>query len=140
MKYFILILACLCTISCSRQTTGIDAFVSQYDQASVRMPGILMPLVKKKLHKAGINVKSIKVLTPEKLQNDSTLLKRYLADLDMLDEHIRVFFKKDKEVIHQIVVVIRSTEDPEEDGILVLLKGEFNIKDIHKIIKHDAFR
>ena len=138
MKYFILILACLCTISCSRQTTGIDAFVSQYDQASVRMPGILMPLVKKKLHKAGINVKSIKVLTPEKLQNDSTLLKRYLADLDMLD--IRVFFKKDKEVIHQIVVVIRSTEDPEEDGILVLLKGEFNIKDIHKIIKHDAFR
>ena len=49
-------------------------------------------------------------------------------------------FKKDKEVIHQIVVVIRSTEDPEEDGILVLLKGEFNIKDIHKIIKHDAFK
>lgn len=68
MKYFILILACLCAMSCSRQTTGIDAFVSQYDQASVRMPGILMPLVKKKLHKAGINVKSIKVLTPEKLQ------------------------------------------------------------------------
>ena len=80
--------------------------------------------------------------------------KRYLADLEMLDfkdyskmveveegdEHIRVFFKKDKEVIHQIVVVIRSTEDPEEDGILVLLKGEFNIKDIHKIIKHDAFK
>ena len=66
MKYFILILACLCAMSCSRQTTGIDAFVSQYDQASVRMPGILMPLVKKKLHKAGINVKSIKVLTPEK--------------------------------------------------------------------------
>lgn len=108
MKYFILILACLCAMSCSRQTTGIDAFVSQYDQASVRMPGILMPLVKKKLHKAGINVKSIKVLTPEKLQNDSTLLKRYLADLEMLDfkdyskmvevkeddEHIRVFFKK----------------------------------------------
>lgn len=105
MKYFILILACLCAMSCSRQTTGIDAFVSQYDQASVRMPGILMPLVKKKLHKAGINVKSIKVLTPEKLQNDSTLLKRYLADLEMLDfkdyskmvevkeddEHIRVF-------------------------------------------------
>ena len=85
MKYFILILACLCAMSCSRQTTGIDAFVSQYDQASVRMPGILMPLVKKKLHKAGINVKSIKVLTPEKLQNDSTLLKRYLADLEMLD-------------------------------------------------------
>ena len=47
MKYFILILACLCAMSCSRQTTGIDAFVSQYDQASVRMPGILMPLVKK---------------------------------------------------------------------------------------------
>ena len=153
MKHFILILACLCAMSCSRQTTGIDAFVNQYDQASVRMPGILMPLVKKKLHKAGINVRSIKVLTPEKLQNDSALLKRYLADLEMLDfkdyskmveveegdEHIRVFFKKDKEVIHQIVVVIRSTEDPEEDGILVLLKGEFNIKDIHKIIKHDAF-
>ena len=154
MKYFILILACLCAMSCSRQTTGIDAFVSQYDQASVRMPSILMPLVKKKLHKAGINVKSIKVLTPEKLQNDSALLKRYLADLEMLDfkdyskmvevkeddEHIRVFFKKDKEVIHQIVVVIRSTEGSEVDGILVLLKGEFNIKDIHKIIKHDTFR
>lgn len=108
MKHFILILACLCAMSCSRQTTGIDAFVNQYDQASVRMPGILMPLVKKKLHKAGINVKSIKVLTPEKLQNDSALLKRYLDDLEMLDfkdyskmvevkeddEHIRVFFKK----------------------------------------------
>lgn len=53
MKYFILILACLCAMSCSRQPTGIDAFVSQYDQASVRMPGILMPLVKKKLHKSG---------------------------------------------------------------------------------------
>lgn len=52
MKHFILILACLCAMSCSRQTTGIDAFVNQYDQASVRMPGILMPLVKKKLHKA----------------------------------------------------------------------------------------
>lgn len=156
MKHFILILACLCAMSCSRQTTttGIDAFVNQYDQASVRMPGILMPLVKKKLHKAGINVKSIKVLTPEKLQNDSTLLKRYLDDLEMLDfkdyskmvevkeddEHIRVFFKKDKEVIHQIVVVIRSTEDSEEDGILVLLKGEFNIKDIHKIIKNGTFK
>ena len=85
MKHFILILACLCAMSCSRQTTGIDAFVNQYDQASVRMPGILMPLVKKKLHKAGINVKSIKVLTPEKLQNDSALLKRYLDDLEMLD-------------------------------------------------------
>ena len=85
MKHFILILACLCAMSCSRQTTGIDAFVNQYDQASVRMPGILMPLVKKKLHKAGINVRSIKVLTPEKLQNDSALLKRYLADLEMLD-------------------------------------------------------
>ena len=47
MKHFILILACLCAMSCSRQTTGIDAFVNQYDQASVRMPGILMPLVKK---------------------------------------------------------------------------------------------
>ena len=145
MKHFILILACLCAMSCSRQTTGIDAFVNQYDQASVRMPGILMPLVKKKLHKAGINVKSIKVLTPEKLQNDSALLKRYLDDLEMLevkedDEHIRVFFKKDKEVIHQIVVVIRSTEDSEEDGILVLLKGEFNIKDIHKIIKNGTFK
>ena len=56
------------------------------------------------------------------------------------DEHIRVFFKKDKEVIHQIVVVIRSTEDSEEDGILVLLKGEFNIKDIHKIIKNGTFK
>ena len=43
MKHFILILACLCAMSCSRQTTGIDAFVNQYDQASVRMPGILMP-------------------------------------------------------------------------------------------------
>ena len=85
MKHFILILACLCAMSCSRQTTGIDAFVNQYDQASVRMPGILMPLVKKKLHKAGINVNSIKVLTPEKLQNDSALLKRYLDDLEMLD-------------------------------------------------------
>lgn len=39
MKYFILILACLCAMSCSRQTTGIDAFVSQYDQASVRIAG-----------------------------------------------------------------------------------------------------
>ena len=55
------------------------------------------------------------------------------------DEHIRVFFKKTRS--HSpIVVVIRSTEDPEEDGILVLLKGEFNIKDIHKIIKYDAFK
>lgn len=63
-----------------------------------------------------------------------------MVEVEEGDEHIRVFFKKDKEVIHQIVVVIRSTEDPEEDGILVLLKGEFNIKDIHKIIKHDAFK
>ena len=42
-----------------------------------------------------------------------------MAEVKEDDEHIRVFFKKDKEVIHQIVVVIRSTEGSEEDGILV---------------------
>lgn len=36
--------------------------------------------------------------------------------------------------------ILGNPEDPEEDGILVLLKGEFNIKDIHKIIKHDTFK
>ena len=85
MKHFILILACLCAMSCSRQTTGIDAFVNQYDQASVRMPGILMPLVKKKLHQAAINVRSIKVLTPVNLHNASALLTPDLPDVQMMD-------------------------------------------------------